>query len=300
MAFWWVFQGDSYKRAKAGAYLWAPQQNKDGHRLFHWTNMTNVQTGDVIFSGYEQRLVAVSVASGNAYESDPPDKRDVPKWPSRGWRLDVAFCELMNPLNYPDFVPLIKASLPEHHSPFSKVTGKSNLGYLFSLPSDAGQLLVQKIEENEPLFLERAITVEFANKPNGETTRNALVAARLGQGKFREDLEKMWDMRCALSSLSKRELLRASHIKPWSASNNFERLDPYNGLLLSVGYDAAFDNLLITFDQSGDLIFASDFLLADANAVGIGARARLRHIHSRHRPTSMSIELAFKKRTNKG
>ena len=107
-------------------------------------------------------------------------------------------------------------------------------------------------------------------------------------------------MRCALSSLSKRELLRASHIKPWSASNNFERLDPYNGLLLSVGYDAAFDNLLITFDQSGDVIFASDFSLADASAVGIGAHARLRHVHSRHRPYLDEHRTRFQKRTNQG
>jgi putative restriction endonuclease len=51
-----------------------------------------------------------------------------------------------------------------------------------------------------------------------------------------------------------------------------------------VGYDAAFDNLLITFDQNGDLILAPDFLVADANAIGITTPARLRHIHSRHRP----------------
>src|SRR6266699_5694736 len=107
MAFWWVFQGDSYKRAKEGAYLWAPQQNRTGHRLFHWTNMTQVQTGDVIFSGYQQKVVAVSVASGTAYESDPPDERDVPKWPSRGWRIDVVFSELKTALYYRDFVPLI-------------------------------------------------------------------------------------------------------------------------------------------------------------------------------------------------
>jgi hypothetical protein len=31
--------------------------DKMGRRLFHWTNMTNVQPGDVIFSGYEQRLL---------------------------------------------------------------------------------------------------------------------------------------------------------------------------------------------------------------------------------------------------
>jgi putative restriction endonuclease len=251
MAFWWVFQGNSYKRAKAGGYLWAPQHNRTGHQLFHWSNMSRVQAVDVIFSGYEGRVVAVSVASGVAYESDPPDERDVPKWPSRGWRIDVAFSELKVPLHYRDFVPLIIDLLPDRHSPFSRGTGKSSLGYLFALPDDAGQVLIEKIEASEPLFLERTVTAEFVNKPDGETTRNALVAARLGQGKFREDLDKIWSVRCALSSLTRRELLRASHIKPWSASNNFERLDPYNGLLLSVGYDVAFDNLLITFDLKG-------------------------------------------------
>jgi len=165
-------------------------------------------------------------------------------------------------------VPWIASLLPKHHSPFSK-TQKSNLGYLFALPDDAGQLLIEKIDASEPLFLERAITAEFASKPDGETTRNALVAARLGQGKFREDLDKIWDVRCALSSLSRRELLRASHIKPWSASNNVERLDPYNGLLLSVGYDVAFDNLLITFDQNGELVFAPDFSITDAKESGL-------------------------------
>src|SRR6266540_1263351 len=105
-------------------------KTKRGNGSFHWTNMTRVQTGDVVFSGYEQKLVAVSVASGIAYESDPPDERDVPKWPSRGWRIDVLFSELKTALYYRDFVPLIASLLPKHHSPFSK-TQKSNLGYLF-------------------------------------------------------------------------------------------------------------------------------------------------------------------------
>jgi hypothetical protein len=297
MAFWWVFQGDSYKRANEGQYLWAPQQNRIGHRLFHWTNMTAVRAGDVIFSGYEQKIVAVSVAGGPAYESDPPDERDVPKWPSRGWRIDVAFSELRAPLGYADFVSSIVPMLPQHHAPFSS-TGKSNLGYLFALPDDAGQLLVEKIETREPLFLNRAITAEFANKLDGETTRNALIAARLGQGKFRDELDEIWDQQCALCSLSRRELLRASHIKPWSANNNVERVDPYNGLLLAVGYDVAFDTLLITFDQNGKLVVAPDFLISDAKAVGINPHARLRHIHARHLPYLEKHRIRFQNRAN--
>lgn len=190
--------------------------------------------------------------------------------------------------------------LPERHSPFSsKGTGKSSLGYLFALPDDAGQALIDKIEGREPLFLNRAIAAEFSNGASGETTRNALVAARLGQGKFREALDEIWGLRCALSSLSKRELLRASHIKPWFASNNFERLDPYNGLLLSVGYDAAFDKLLITFDQNGDVVFAPDFAQADANVVGIEPRGRLRLVHSRHLPYLEEHRTRFEKRVQK-
>jgi hypothetical protein len=169
-----------------------------------------------------------------------------------------------------------------HH--FHGGTGKSNLGYLFAQPDDAGQVLIERIEGSESLFLDRTIATGFANSVDGETTRDALVAARLGQRKFREDLDQIWGLRCALTSLSKRELLRASHIKPWSASNNFERLDPYNGLLLSVGYDVAFDRLLITFDQNGDIVFAPDFVQTDASAVGIKPRGRLRHIHPRHLP----------------
>jgi hypothetical protein len=48
MAFWWVFQGKSYDRAKQGHYLWAPQQDKSGQGKFHWTNMTKVRPGDVM------------------------------------------------------------------------------------------------------------------------------------------------------------------------------------------------------------------------------------------------------------
>jgi putative restriction endonuclease len=140
----------------------------------------------------------------------------------------VAFSELRSPLAYSVLRPSILNALPERYAPFNKNTGRSNLGY-FALPDDAGQVLVDEIEKREPLFLERAVTTEYADKDDAPTTRDALVAARMGQGKFRADLETIWNGGCALCTLTRRELLRASHIKPWSASNNAERLDPYNG-----------------------------------------------------------------------
>jgi len=64
MAFWWVFQGDSYKRAKEGRYLWAPQQDRKGHRLFHWTNMTRVQIAGLRMKAI--LLMNATFASGQA------------------------------------------------------------------------------------------------------------------------------------------------------------------------------------------------------------------------------------------
>jgi hypothetical protein len=90
-----------------------------------------------------------------------------------------------------------------------------------------------------------------------KTTKQALIAARVGQGKFRESVLRMWNNRCAVTSSSTREAIRASHIKPWRDSTNVERLDPANGLPLVANLDALFDAGLISFENSGRMIVSS-------------------------------------------
>jgi len=51
--------------------------------------------------------------------------------------------------------------------------------------------------------------------------------------------------------------LIASHIKPWRSSNNSERLDGENGLLLSPNIDAMFDHGFISFDDDGTLLVSA-------------------------------------------
>lgn len=53
-----------------------------------------------------------------------------------------------------------------------------------------------------------------------------------------------------------KKLLIASHIKPWAASNNDERLSEENGLLLTPTYDKLFDYGLITFSNLGNIIIS--------------------------------------------
>jgi hypothetical protein len=97
------------------------------------------------------------------------------------------------------------------------------------------------------------IAAVLGNKTIGKTTQEALVHARLGQGKFRADVLKLWGQKCAVTGIATLAAIRASHIKPWRTATNQERLDPKNGLPLVATLDALFDVGLITFDAQGRL-----------------------------------------------
>jgi predicted restriction endonuclease len=60
-----------------------------------------------------------------------------------------------------------------------------------------------------------------------------------------------------VSGCSVREVLRASHIKPWKPSTDRERLDGHNGLLLTADLDALFDRGLISFDDDGEMLVSA-------------------------------------------
>lgn len=95
----------------------------------------------------------------------------------------------------------------------------------------------------------KASTLEFTEKLQ-------LSKARIGQGGlFRSRLEQI-EHACRVTGVSNKALLIASHIKPWSESDNAERLDGNNGLLLSPHIDKLFDRGWITFTDAGDLLCA--------------------------------------------
>ena len=85
-----------------------------------------------------------------------------------------------------------------------------------------------------------------------------------------------------MTGFAVRDLLRASHIKPWKDSNNFERLDPFNGLLLSPSYDAAFDGGYITFNDDGKIEFCSRLSQEDFEQIGIISKSVTQSLDSRH------------------
>lgn len=98
------------------------------------------------------------------------------------------------------------------------------------------------------------------------TERSVMINARVGQGIFRKKLIDMWHG-CAVTRYQNTQLLMASHIKPWRSSTNDERLNPYNGLLLTANLDKAFDLGFISFRNTGKILIAS--CLEKPQALGI-------------------------------
>ncbi len=90
------------------------------------------------------------------------------------------------------------------------------------------------------------------------TEKLSLISARIGQGQYRKELLSYWK-KCAVTGVENYAMLVASHIKPWSRSTNTERLDKFNGLLLTPNLDRAFDQGLISFTETGLIQIASSF-----------------------------------------
>ncbi len=100
----------------------------------------------------------------------------------------------------------------------------------------------------------RAFEQKTANLPKA-TEAERWVVQRVGQEVFRDALLAHWEGRCAVTGLAVRELLRASHIKPWAdCESDAERLDVFNGLLLAPHLDAAFDKGFVTVDDDGGVV----------------------------------------------
>jgi putative restriction endonuclease len=106
----------------------------------------------------------------------------------------------------------------------------------------------------------------------------------VGQNIFRNALMEYWGGACAVLGVREPRLLRASHIKPWSeCDTDAERLDVYNGLLLSAHLDAAFDAFLISFDDDGSIILSGALSAPDRAALGIHHSLQLTKVVPAHR-----------------
>jgi len=129
-----------------------------------------------------------------------------------------------------------------------------------------------------------------------KTERKGLVTSRVGQGWYRREILNRWNRMCSVTNCELHKILISSHIVPWSKSNEKERLDVGNGILLSPNLDSLFDKHLISFQDTGELIISTNIKDKDLELLGINRNMKLRTVFddmkpylSRHRETFYSM-----------
>jgi len=154
-----------------------------------------------------------------------------------------------------------------------------------ALPNQAVAAFEQQVQA-ELLALPAAIA------QNTEVLRT--VRQRVGQQAYRQAMLDYWGGSCAVTGLALPQALRASHAKPWAeCATDAERLDVYNGFLLSANLDALFDNFLISFTDEGKLLVAEVITSNDQKTMGLTPAMNLRWISAEHIPYLRFHRLRF-------
>ena len=297
MRYWWVNQNQTYRHEVAGGYLWSPKRNSNGARNPYYDFMRVVSPGDLVFSYADTLIKAIGVVSAHAYEAPKPLEfgNAGAYWEKIGWRVDIRFRELIHQVRPADHAATIAKVLPSQYSSLrSNGYGLQNV-YLTRVPVDLADTLVGLIGI-EALNLAKAARVadegatadavgliqweshqieQLEQDPDvGPTEREALVLARRGQGKFRQKVAAI-EKWCRVTRVDKPEHLRASHCKPWRDSDNAERLDGENGLLLTPTIDHLFDRGFISFESNGDLLISPVAHLSSLERMGVDTSNRV-------------------------
>jgi putative restriction endonuclease len=284
--YWWVNHKQTFRHEVEGEYLWSPKKNQNGANNESYNNMTKVFPGDIVFSFADAAIRAVGVALGRARETPKPAEFGVAgnQWGTApGWQVAVRFKELTRPLRPKDYSSQLAPLLPHKHSPI-RASGDGNQGvYLTAVPERMArtiiELLAGQVEE-----ITESITdttgVRLADDAAEERIQQRtdigpleklnLVKSRRGQGIFREYLEQI-EKKCRVTGILDRRHLRASHIKPWCICDDREKLDGYNGLLLSPHVDHLFDRGYISFSDNGDLLLSKHLNRAVLESWGISS-----------------------------
>ncbi|MGN0213842.1 MAG: HNH endonuclease [Muribaculaceae bacterium] len=131
---------------------------------------------------------------------------------------------------------------------FCSAAVRSLFNYREAIIQQKATEFVQRTESASKLIKKLKTITSISN-----TDVDAEIHQRIGQNVFRSILLEIYNGQCCVCGLNIKELLRASHILPWSESKP-NRLNPENGLCLSATYDAAFDKYLISFDEDYRMI----------------------------------------------
>lgn len=266
--YWWVSQNKTYKEEILGNFMWSPRKGKAGRSIPSYDLMPQIKMGDLVFSFAGSQIKALGIIHRIAEPSPKPDLGPSgAKWDNDGWLVEgIAYWELGKKAFKPaDHMEVLRPLLPEKYSPL-RSNGKGNEIYLARLSKNLAEALLGLCDSpneiqgitatltlgNLPL-LDDEIQVIQDRSDIAPTQKLQLINARRGQGLFRANLCQI-EHQCRVTGLRDLQHLIASHIKPWKSSNDHERTDGHNGLLLAPHIDHLFDKGFISFQETGQML----------------------------------------------
>jgi len=266
MNYWWVNHKQTYKAEVGGGYIWSPLKNKNNSVNKSYTNLTETNIGDVVFSYADTQIKAIGMVKNRHEEAPVPEAFGSvgEQWSKDGYLVRIDWEVLNKSIKPKDFIDEIKAMLPSKYSPIQQ-NGNGNQGvYLTRISAELAEKLIEIINlenvyilpdllEDKKEVLENQEQQEIENLNIPEQEKQQLIKARTGQGLYKRNLIKI-EQTCRITGVSDLSFLIASHIKPWCKSDNAEKIDGNNGLLLSPHVDKLFDKGFISFSDEGELL----------------------------------------------
>ena len=285
MKHWWVNHKQTRREEVEGGYLWSPTHKKNGSRNHFYDNMRLARPGDPVLSYGNAVVEWLGTVTQSAFPSPRPSEFGAlgEQWDSHGWLLPVEWRALPAGVRPKAHEQIIKPLLPAKYSPLSVKDLGGNQGcYLAEISpalfesvmglskADPAILMTQ-----DPTFLSESkshldatvITLPDESERYGsDITRQT--SGRRGHEIFRRRVLSEFNQRCVATGAQM--LLRASHIKPWRVSDRREKVDAKNGVLLTAGLDALFDDGTISFDEQGHMIASPEISFFELDAHGAG------------------------------
>lgn len=270
MRYWWVSHNQTFDHEVLGGFLWAPTTRANGQRNYFYDTMEQAQPGDIVFSFARSRVQAIGIVKRQAVITPKPDFESAgSNWHDTGWFLEVEFEHLANPFRPRDFKDQVLPLLPVKYSPLNSVTADGLQGvYLAEISQELADLLIllshrdltslmRDLEDPRDDEDDELIELEIQSKQlEGDLEKIQLVKARRGQGLFKANV-RLYESECRVTHVRAIKHLRASHIKPWKDSNDAEKIEGSNGLLLAPHVDHLFDRGFISFSGEGALLVST-------------------------------------------
>ena len=272
MKYWWVNHKQTKKHEVGGGFIWSPMTQSNGGKRVAYENMRRTSPGDRIFSYANALISNVGIVKDHCQPFPQPatHRKANENWIKQGWLVPVQWVMLKSPFKPKDHIDDIKNLLADKHAPLLKDGNGSMSMYLSEISAELFHTIMTltgqpDLFENHQIqmpstiheYENQLLPIDGSDVDIDDTERDSTGKARVGQGKYRQNLSAV-ESYCRFTGVSDPRLLTASHIKPWRCCDTGkERLDGNNGLLLTPTFDRLFDRGLITVSRNGEVKVSS-------------------------------------------